>query len=770
MNYFKKINIVLIIFTTLIFTFSCGSEDSAISPTSGDGQTQQTSGDGDSNANPNFSVASGQVNYGTEIDLTLPDGYAGWTVLYTIDGSEPAPPQDGTEQIYSDSNKPKIEGNITLKVIAYNPSDNSQYSQVVTNTYTIPGDTTVSDPVFTLTEGTYQSQQDLYITCLTEEVTIRYTVNGDTPRTPSHAQGVHGTVYTAGAKITISSTQTVKAVAYRENWTDSNVTSATYTIDTTTLNPPTITDNGDGTYTITSDDPNAKLKYNYTTSTMPNFDNLTPIRNVTGTGYFSSGNSYTITVNGPQTIKAIAFKGEKVSAVATKVHTVDPTNKRWVPALVSPLQSTSETEWHGEYPAPEIGFFHGGTYGSSVQVTISTNEPGAKLRYKAVSDYNNIGGYDNYTEVTPDANGEATITIAASAPFLKVWVRKNSEDYGGMRVEYYFNDAPEEPIYDSRYNFKNQFEATGDNMGFGPHFKAWLETHGYWTHFSAKGGFGGFRSSVAPKVNTDDDKHPVVILVHGNGSRAAGSMGDPNGWYKIWKYLRERGWNNSEIYAVNHNSDSLMQASMNNHRQSETDRVKMFIKAVLEYIKSEDSQARKVVVIGHSLGVTIARKAMYDGNADGSFSYSDIKRFISIAGGNHGLATCYMGVCLGYMAPTCSGDWGFCYPPGYSSPYNTNYFIGKLNSSDQGDYQFQSDNDSSDTRAYVIMSRVDEIVGMPGLTEEKTNSARLRGAYGTAIFTSIPYGHFNVKDGSIAVEAQYKMIKGEYSPGDNTEN
>ncbi len=277
------------------------------------------------------------------------------------------------------------------------------------------------------------------------------------------------------------------------------------------------------------------------------------------------------------------------------------------------------------------------------------------------------------------------------------------------------------------------FHADYDN--FGPHFASWLSSHGY---SFGDGGFGGYRTNTAPSGSKK-----VVIMIHGNAARAHGGGSDSYGWWYTYQYLRQQGWNDSELYAVNYGYESAMQAAYNDHRSSFTNRIKNFINAVYSYT------GKKVTVIAHSLGVTSTRKAMKDGNL-----YSKIDTFIAIAGANHGLPTC--GYQWGWYyfqsvyTPTCSSSTGFLYPPNYMTWLipSSSYFIGKL---------LQDDNQMAGktTRTYVIMSTVDEIAGA-----RASYTSKLSGAYKTKTYTSYPYGHFNAKNKSAAI--QYQMIQRTY--------
>ena len=80
---------------------------------------------------------------------------------------------------------------------------------------------TVATPTFNPAAGTYNQAQSVTITCSTSGATIYYTTNGSNPTTSS-------SVYSA--PLTINETTTVKAMAVKSGMNNSNVATATYTI------------------------------------------------------------------------------------------------------------------------------------------------------------------------------------------------------------------------------------------------------------------------------------------------------------------------------------------------------------------------------------------------------------------------------------------------------------------------------------------------------------------------------------------------------------
>ena len=153
----------------------------------------------------------------------------------------------------------------------------------------------VSKPVFDPAAGTYTTAQSVTITCATEGATIYYTTNGDEPTTSS-------TVYNNNTPVSITTTgTTLKAIAVKDGLVDSNVASATYTIQP---EAPVISEQN-GEIVITA----AKgLSIYYTT------DGSNPTNE-------NENNKYTapIPFSGTVTVKAIAYDTYgNPSAVSTK--------------------------------------------------------------------------------------------------------------------------------------------------------------------------------------------------------------------------------------------------------------------------------------------------------------------------------------------------------------------------------------------------------------------------------------------------------------------
>lgn len=113
--------------------------------------------------------------------------------------------------------------NATSFVVTNGNNSNVQVriSSIVIN-YSISGTPTCAAPTFSPAEGIYYETQNVTITSATDGATIYYTLNGNDPTTSS-------SVYSSA--ISITETTTVKAMAVKTDYNNSEIASATYTIN-----------------------------------------------------------------------------------------------------------------------------------------------------------------------------------------------------------------------------------------------------------------------------------------------------------------------------------------------------------------------------------------------------------------------------------------------------------------------------------------------------------------------------------------------------------
>ena len=129
-----------------------------------------------------------------------------------------------TNYTISSPNNPtgNTSGYVKIQCKGASSGKGSGVSQVkITYTSAGGGTPTCETPTFSPAAGTYTSSQNVTISTSTQDATIYYTTNGDTPTTSS-------SVYSDA--IPVSTTTTIKAIATKDGNNDSDVASATYTI------------------------------------------------------------------------------------------------------------------------------------------------------------------------------------------------------------------------------------------------------------------------------------------------------------------------------------------------------------------------------------------------------------------------------------------------------------------------------------------------------------------------------------------------------------
>ena len=238
-------------------------------------------------ATPTFSPAAG--TYTSTQMVSISDSTSGATIYYTTNGSTPTT----ASAVYSSAIT--VSETETLKAIGTHSGDTN--SSVGSAKYTIK----VATPTFSPGAGTYTATQTITISDATSGANIYYTTNGSTPTTAS-------THYTSPVSVSVS--QTLKALATHTGDTNSAVGSAVYTIQVAT---PTFSPGG-GVYssgqTVTISDTTSGANIYYTTN---------------GTTPTTASTHYTspVSVSVSQTLEAIAtHSGETNSAVGSAVYTI----------------------------------------------------------------------------------------------------------------------------------------------------------------------------------------------------------------------------------------------------------------------------------------------------------------------------------------------------------------------------------------------------------------------------------------------------------------
>lgn len=144
-----------------------------------------------------------------------------------------------------------------------------------------------------------------------------------------------------------------------------------------------------------------------------------------------------------------------------------------------------------------------------------------------------------------------------------------------------------------------------------------------------------------------------VIFLHGNNDTpfptACSRYGNAQAFAQ---YLADNGWSTSELWGLGYQGDQCNLAADQTNRsriahsnQANVPDLRRFVAAVLAY-----TGAKKVDIVAHSLGVTLAREWMRQDGAHGQ-----VRRFVAVDGPNHGIISCSPSSLNYFQAPTQGG-------------------------------------------------------------------------------------------------------------------
>jgi N-acetylneuraminic acid mutarotase len=291
-------------------------------------------------ATPTFSVPTG--SYASAQSVTISDTTNGAFIYYTTDGTTPTINSLG---FFPATSQPiSIQHSETLKAIAV--ASGCLTSEVATATYTLPPQ--AATPTFSLLAGTYTSFQTVTISDTTPGTTIYYTTNGSTPTTSS-------SVYTG--PITVTSSETLQAMAMANGYSISNIASAFYNLNLPQVANPVFSPQFGNvttplTVTISDATPGAIIYYqigNYPTTSSPVY-------------------SSPITVSSPETIWAIAMASNYYqSDVVDGVYTLNSQ----APQTATPTFSVPS----GNYTTPQTVTISDTTNGAFIYYTTDWSTP-----------------------------------------------------------------------------------------------------------------------------------------------------------------------------------------------------------------------------------------------------------------------------------------------------------------------------------------------------------------------------------------------------------
>jgi pimeloyl-ACP methyl ester carboxylesterase len=134
------------------------------------------------------------------------------------------------------------------------------------------------------------------------------------------------------------------------------------------------------------------------------------------------------------------------------------------------------------------------------------------------------------------------------------------------------------------------------------------------------------------------DRTPVILL-HGNNDTPYPTACNPayGDVQALADHLLANGWRASELWALGYQGDQCDLLADQTQRSGEAHStaanvsdLRRFVAAVQRY-----TGAKRVDIVGHSLGATLAREWMRQDHA-----YQRVRRLVSIDGPNHGIITC----------------------------------------------------------------------------------------------------------------------------------
>ena len=146
--------------------------------------------------------------------------------------------------------------------------------------------------------------------------------------------------------------------------------------------------------------------------------------------------------------------------------------------------------------------------------------------------------------------------------------------------------------------------------------------------------------------------HTPVIFLHGNNDTPFPTACNPFGRMQaLAQNLADRGYATSELWGLGYQGDQCNLSDPTNRSRiahtvaANVPDLSRFVQAVLAY-----TGAKEVDIVGHSLGVPLAREWMRQENA-----HRLVRRLVAIDGPNHGIINCSPNPLNYFQAPAAGG-------------------------------------------------------------------------------------------------------------------
>src|SRR5579871_1581780 len=133
-------------------------------------------------------------------------------------------------------------------------------------------------------------------------------------------------------------------------------------------------------------------------------------------------------------------------------------------------------------------------------------------------------------------------------------------------------------------------------------------------------------------------EHVPVIFLHGNNDSPYPTSCNPFGRMQAFaQFFLDNGYHPSELWGLGYQGDQCDLAQDNTHRSgvshttaTAVPMLRKFVRAVLDF-----TGAKRVDIVAHSLGVTVAREWMLEDDA-----FRKVRALVAIDGPNHGIIDC----------------------------------------------------------------------------------------------------------------------------------
>jgi pimeloyl-ACP methyl ester carboxylesterase len=148
------------------------------------------------------------------------------------------------------------------------------------------------------------------------------------------------------------------------------------------------------------------------------------------------------------------------------------------------------------------------------------------------------------------------------------------------------------------------------------------------------------------------ERAPVIFL-HGNNDTPFATTCNPLGYiHNLAQYFADHGYRLSELWGLGYQGDQCdllaeipRKSGVGHSTAAAVPLLRAFVHAVLEYTGAE-----RVDIVGHSLGVTVAREWMLQDDA-----YGLVRSLVAIDGPNHGIISCSPSAANFYQLPASGG-------------------------------------------------------------------------------------------------------------------